>query len=64
MEINRRGKADGIDAVEHAAVPLQKIAPIFDAVVAFDGGHHQAAQKTHDADGAADNRGLPKAEGR
>ena len=43
MEENRGGEADGVHAVEHTAVSINHFAPVFYAVVAFDGRHHQTA---------------------
>ena len=50
MEEDRGGEADRIDPVEHATVADDQRAVIFDAAVALDGRHHQAAEKAHHRD--------------
>src|SRR5262245_42695571 len=38
MEEYRRGKADGVDSIQHAAVAFDHLAVILHATVPFDGG--------------------------
>ena len=64
VEENRRRKADGIHAVEHATVAFDHRAPILDATIALDGRQHEAAEKSHDVDGERDQAGLPRIERR
>ncbi len=45
---DRRGKAQRIDPVEHAAVSVDQRAVILDAAVALDRRHDQAARESHD----------------
>jgi hypothetical protein len=40
------GKANRIDAVQHASVTRDEPTPILDAAVAFDSGEHQSAEKS------------------
>ena len=62
MEEDGGGEADGIDAVEHAAVALYHVAPVFDAVVALDGRHDESAEESHQADNQPHRTGLPRVE--
>ena len=48
MEEDWRSEAEGIDAVEDAAVAFNHRAKIFDAGVALDGAHHQPARKSQE----------------
>ena len=64
MEEHWSGEADGIYTVEHTAVAAYHVAPVFNAVVAFDGGHHQPAEETHQADDKTDSGGLSVAKRR
>src|ERR1051325_8221157 len=55
---DRRGVAERIDAVEHAAVTGDDAAEILDAEIAFDGAHHRAAAEARHRDKERDHQGL------
>src|ERR1051326_1868871 len=59
---NRRREADRIDAVEHAAVTLDRRAPVLHAAVALDRRHRQAAGEAHHRDDERHRRRLPELE--
>src|ERR1043165_3126202 len=46
MEEKRRGKANRIDAVQHASVTRDEPAPILDPAVSFDSGEHQSTEES------------------
>src|SRR5215468_2432423 len=59
-----RGKDDGIEPVQYAAVPFERLTPILHATVAFDCRHHEATEETHHVDDKRDRARLPKRERR
>ena len=59
---HRRGEADRVDAVEHAAVAGDQRAVVFHAAVALDGRHGHAAGKAHDGDHQRQAGRLPRLE--
>ena len=58
---HRRGEADGIHAVQHAAVAFDHHAPVLGAEAALHRRQRQAAEESHDHDDGGDGRGLPAA---
>ena len=58
VEEERRGKADGIDAVQHTTVPLDEGPEVFDSLVAFDSRHGQSAGKSGQGDAESHQPGL------
>ena len=61
---DRRGEADRVDAVQHAAVAFDQRAVVLHAAVALDGRHGHAAGKAHHGDHRRHGGGLPGLEGR
>ena len=64
VEEQRRCEGDGIQAVEHAAMALDHIAPVLGIEIALDGREHEAAEEAGDDDDGADGRSLQRRERR
>ena len=62
MEKQRRGKTNGIHAVQDSAVPFNGAAKILHAAVTLDGRHCQPAGKSHERHSQREQQGLERRE--
>src|SRR5437773_8836721 len=60
MEEDRCGEADGVDAVEDAAVTGNDGTEVLYSSIALDGGHRQAARESHQGDDERHRGRLPR----
>lgn len=59
-----RGEEDRIGSVENSSVPLNHLAPVFDAALAFHGGEDEAAGGSGEDDGEGEEGGEGWGKGR
>ena len=58
MKEDRGGEDETVGPIQHAAMAFDEMAPVLDAVVAFDGAHHQTAEEAHQIDREGDSSRL------